>query len=411
MIGTGRQATIVNMEQQLLKMPDVQIVALCDVDGWRLGEARKLVEKQYADRSAAGQFTGVHTSGDYREILERSDVDAVMISTPDHWHAPMAIAAANAGKHVALEKPITRTIAEGLSIIDAMRANQRVFRMDSEMRSEKWLHQMAEIVRNGALGEITAVRVGVPAGDDVECPETPDMPVPKELDYEMWQGAARHAPYTLERVHPPREFGRPGWMRILDYSDGMITNWGTHFWDIALWCIDAENTGPVEIEGHGVWPPSGQLWNVLKRFEVTYRLANGMPLYYENTRNPQLSGADGECTAYVKIEGTKGWICGCYGPHLLRSEPATLVAQTSESFKVRFPMKTDKQDFIDAIKSGGQTMENEDVAHRVTSLCQLGHIAIHLGQKLRWDPQHQEFVDNDAANRYLDHPILGLPGT
>ena len=199
-------------------------------------------------------------------------------------------------------------------------------------------------------------------------------------------------------------------MRILDYSDGIITNWGTHFWDIALWCIDAEQAGPVEIEGHGVWPPSGQLWNVLKRFEVTYRLAGGVPIYYENTRNPQLTGAQGECTAYVKIEGTQGWVYGSYGPHLLRSEPATLVQQPPASWKVQFPLKSDKQDFIDAIKTGGRTMENEDVAHHVTSFCELGHIAIHLGQKLHWDPQRQKFIDNEAANRYLEQPIVGLPG-
>ena len=190
----------------------------------------------------------------------------------------------------------------------------------------------------------------------------------------------------------------------------MITNWGTHFWDIALWCIDAENTGPVEIEGHGVWPPSGQLWNVLKRFEVTYRMANGVPLYYENTRNPKIVGCHGECSAYVKIEGTKGWIYGSYAPHAAAQRTGVASRHSpSPRTRIRFPLKSDKQDFVDAIKTGGRTMENEEVAHRVTSLCQLGHIAIHLGEKLHWDPEQQKFVDNDAANRYLDQPILSPP--
>jgi hypothetical protein len=197
---------------------------------------------------------------------------------------------------------------------------------------------------------------------------------------------------------------------VLDYCDGIITNWGTHFWDIALWCIDAENTGPVEIEGQGVWPQKGRLWNVLRRFEVTCRMANGVPLYYENTRNPKISGAVEECTAYVKIEGTKGWIFGAYGPQVLRSEPASLIETASKSLQVRFPLKWDKQDFIDAVKIGGRTMENENVAHRVTSICHLGHIAIHLGQKLSWDPEKERFIDNNAANRYLDHPIVEMPG-
>jgi len=409
MIGTGRQACIVNMQRQLLRMPDAQVVALCDVDSWRLNHARDLVAQAYRDRKPSGAYRPGAIFEDYRDVLARQDVDAVMISTPDHWHAPMAIEAAAAGKHVALEKPITRTIAEGQAIVDAMRKHRRVFRMDSEMRSEKHLHQMAEIVRSGTLGRITAVRVGVPAGDDVPCPETPEMPVPKELNYELWQGPARRFPYTLERVHPPQELGRPGWMRVLDYSDGMVTNWGTHFWDIALWCIDAEDTGPVEVEGKGVWPEKGRLWNVLRQFEITGRMADGVELYYENTRNPAITGAVEKCTAYVKIEGTEGWIFAAYAPHVLRSEPASLVQRATEATRVQFPLKWDKQDFVDAIKEGGRTMENEDVAHRVTSLCHLGHIAVHLGEKLQWDAQSERFQGNDTANRYLDRPILEVP--
>jgi hypothetical protein len=139
-------------------------------------------------------------------------------------------------------------------------------------------------------------------------------------------------------------------------------------------------------------------------------MADGVPLYYENTRDPRISGAVQECTAYVKVEGTKGWIFGAFAPHVLRSEPDSLITDAAKSLPVRFPLKSDKQDFVDAIKSGGSTMENERVAHRVTSLCHLGHIAIHLGQKLRWDPQAERFVDNHDANRYLDQPIAEIPG-
>lgn len=409
MIGTGRQAVLVNMQRQLLGMPDAQIVGLCDVDSWRLNHAAKLVAEAYAERKESGQYKGCRLTGDYQELLAHDDIDAVMISTPDHWHAPMAIDAANAGKHVALEKPIIRTVAEGHAIIEAMQKNRRVFRMDSEMRSKAHLHHMAEIVRNGLLGEITAVRVGVPAGDDVDCPETPDMPVPKELDYKRWQGASTPAPYTVNRVHPPKSFGRPGWMRILEYTDGIITNWGTHFWDIALWCIDAEGTGPVEIQGEGVWPEKGHLWTVLRRFEVEYQMAGGIKLYYENTRNSKISGAVKECTAYVKIEGSKGWIFGSFGKDMLISEPASLIETAPDAFDVRFPLKSDKQDFIDAVKTGGRTLENEQVAHRVTSIGLLGHIAIHQQRKLQWDPELERFPHDDAANRYLDHPIKSIP--
>jgi hypothetical protein len=281
--------------------------------------------------------------------------------------------------------------------------------MDSEMRSETWLHRMVEIVRNGGVGRIKAVRVGVPASDDVECPPTPPMPVPKDLDYKTWQGPATPAPYTQERVHPPKEFGRPGWMRVLEYCDGMITNWGTHFWDIAQCCLDTERTGPVEIEGNGVWPSDDRLWNVLRRFEVTYRMSDGTPLFYENTRDPAISGAQGKCSAYVKIEGTKGWIYGSYGPHQLLSDPASIVEKPIKPKEFRMPLKSDKQDFIDAIKTGGRTLEDEEVGHRTTSICHLGHIAIFLGEKLRWDPQQERFIGNTTANAYLDKPILAPP--
>jgi hypothetical protein len=198
-------------------------------------------------------------------------------------------------------------------------------------------------------------------------------------------------------------------MRVLEYCDGMITNWGTHFWDIAQWCTNTDRTGPVEISGHGVWPEKGSLWNVLKRFEVTYRMADGTPLYYENTRNPAISGAQGKCLAYVRIEGSEGWIYGAYGPQQLLAEPASLLETKIGEDGIHLPFKSDKQDFIDAIKSGGKTLEDEEVAHRTTSICHLGHIAIHCGQSLRWDPEREQFLDNETANTYLDQAILSPP--
>lgn len=404
LIGTGRQMVLVNLPQ-FLNMPDVQLVAACDVDQWRLTDTLARIKKAYADRGATGSSQGCDGYADYRDMLGRDDIDAVMIATPDHWHTPLAIAAAKAGKHVSLEKPITRTIAEGQSLVKVIRQHDRVFRMDSEMRSHAWLHRMVEIVRNGGVGKIQALRVGVPAGDDVACPPAPEMPVPPELDYDAWQGAAPRAPYTQNRVHPPRQFGRPGWMRVLAYSDGMITNWGAHFWDIAQWCLDTERTGPVEVEGTGKWPPASQLWNVLQRFEIRYRMADGTMLYYENTRNPEISGALGQCSAYVKIEGSKGWIYGAFGPQKLVAEPASILDMEIPESGIHFPLKSDKQDFVDAIKAGGRTLEDEEVAHRTTSLCHLGHIAVRLGEKLTWDPQSERFSDNDAANRYLTHPM------
>ncbi len=395
LIGTGRQLFFKNWPQ-FAKMPDVQVVAACDVDAWRLGQVQAAIEKHYAAQIAAGTHGGCKAYRDYREVLGRNDIDAVMISTPDHWHVPLAIEAAQAGKDVSLEKPITRSIAEGQRLVRAIRDAGRVFRVDSEFRSEKYFHRMAELVHNGRIGKIKSLRVGVPAGDNVDCPPSPDMPVPEELDYVRWQGSVPQASYTVNRVHPRNEFGRPGWMRVLDYCDGMITNWGAHLCDIAQWCHGTERTGPVEISGEGVWPPAGKLWNVLKSFRIQYRFADGTTQEYETSK------------PYVRIEGTEGWIYGEYGKGL-EAEPKSILTSEIKDSEIHFPLKSDKQDFIDAVKTRGRTLEDEEVGHRTTSLCHLGHIAIRLGQTLKWDPQQEHFVGNDEANGYVDKRMSALP--
>jgi len=389
MIGTGRQAYLRNMKQ-FLAMDDVQLVAVCDVDSWRMENAKTAIEARYAKAKPSGKYTGCAAYVDFGEVLGREDIDAVMISTPDHWHVPMAIAAMEAGKDVSLEKPITRTIAEGRRLSDTAAKLKRVFRVDSELRSTRGVHRAAELVRNGRIGEVHTVTVGVP-GSDVGCPPQPEMPVPKELDYQRWQGPAPRAPYTQRRVHPPKSYGRPGWMRHLFYCDGMITNWGTHLDDGAMWCTGLERTGPVEVEGTGEYPPPESFWNVLLKFEVNYRFANGVRWTYRTER------------PYFRIEGTKGWVYGDFGT--VRAEPASILQSEIGPDEIHFRFKSDKRDFIDCVKSREETLEPAEVGHRVTSLCHLGHIAIQVGEKLKWDPAKERFLDNDAANALIDKPI------
>jgi predicted dehydrogenase len=397
MIGMGRQAQKVNM-RQFLKMKDVQIVAVCEVDSWRLAQAKTAIEADYARQAGQGKYRGCDAYVEFRDLLARKDIDVVMISTPDHWHAPMAIAAAEAGKHVSLEKPITRTIGEGRRLAETFKRLGRVFRVDSEFRSIEHMLRAVELVRNGRIGKLTTVRSGVPAGDDVECPFADDlsMPVPKELDWERWQGPAPRAAYHEQRAHLPQNLDRAPWMRVLTYCDGMATNWGAHLNDIALWGCDCERSGPVEIEGRGVYPRAGRMWNVLRTFEVTYRFASGLRMIYKTDK------------PYVRFEGTEGWIQVDY-PQGTAAGPASVLTSKIGPNDVHFPRKSDKQDFIDAVKAGGRTLEDEEVGQRVTSLCHLGHIAIHVGQKLRWEPGTERFVDNDAANAYLEKPIHHLP--
>ncbi|HWQ54009.1 MAG TPA: Gfo/Idh/MocA family oxidoreductase [Bryobacteraceae bacterium] len=377
MIGVGRQAVIVNLKQ-FLEMPEVQVAAFCDVDSWRLEQAHKKVP-------------AAKTYRDFRELLADKSIDAVMISTPDHWHVPMSIAAVNAGKDVSCEKPLTRSIAEGRTLADLVKKKKRVFRTDSEYRTKPHYHQAREAVLNGRIGRLTTIRTGVPKGD-IGCPMPPDMPVPADLDYERWQGPAPRAPYTEIRVHKPQSYDRPGWMRHLYYCDGMVTNWGTHLNDLAQSGNGTDRTGPVEVEGRGTYPGTDSFWNVLLDFEIQYRYASGVRLIY---RIDQPS---------IRFEGSEGWIYADDKGKIEASKPSILEPPSGSNW-VRLVRKTDKQDFIDAVRSRGETMADAEVGHRTTSLCHLGHIAIHTGRRLEWDPAKEVFTNDKTANDYITKPI------
>jgi len=390
MIGMGRQAYYSNVKT-FLEFPDVQVVAVCDVDAWRLENGCQAVEQHYAKNRPSGSFQGCDAYRDFRDLLARTDIDAVMISTPDHWHVPMAIAAVKAGKDVSCEKPLTLCIEEGRVLSDTVRRYNRVFRTDSEFRSHACFQRACELVLNGRIGALHTIRTGVPAGD-VAGPSEPAMPVPEELDYEMWLGPAPAAPYTVNAVHPRRSYDRPGWMRVRDTCEGMITNWGAHLNDIAQWGNGTERTGPVEVEGAGEYPRDG-LWNVLLSFHVEYKYANGVRLLYDVSR------------PYVRFEGRDGWIEADYNTRALKAQPESILNAPLGANDIRLPLKDEKRDFIDAVKTRGPTLADAEVGHRTTSLCQLGHIAIQMGRKLEWDPQRERFLNDEAANRLLSRPL------
>jgi predicted dehydrogenase len=406
MIGIGRQARAFNVKQ-FLGMPDVQILAVCDVDSWRLANAKQQVEEAYAKKSPSVAYKGCDAYADFQQVLARKDIEAVMISTPDHWHVPIAMAALAAGKDVSLEKPITRSIGEGRKLAEAVQKHNRIFRVDSELRSYPHIVQAAELVRNGRIGKVHTVTVGVP-GTDVGCPPQSDMPVPPELDYEHWQGPAPRAPYTERRVHKPQAYERPGWMRHLYYCDGMITNWTTHWNDGAMFATGLERTGPVEIAATGEYPPADSFWNVLLKFEVKMRFASGVQWTYR-TEKPffKIEGSDGWVYAdydqlKVNLAGQEGWLyVSKKGPAGVRLMPAPKLRPE----EIHFYVKTDKQDFIDGVKTRTETLEPAEVGQRVTSLGHLGQIAIQLGQKLQWDPEKEQFLGNDAANAMIDKRI------
>jgi myo-inositol 2-dehydrogenase/D-chiro-inositol 1-dehydrogenase len=392
MIGTGRQCIYKNIPL-FQRQPDCLIMAVCDVDSWRMGEAKKKVD---AYNKSKRRSNACATYVDYKDILARDDIDAVVISTPDHWHGVMGLDAMKAGKDVAMEKPVIRTIREGQQLRDASKKHGRIFRVDSEFRVGAPARRAYSIVQSGALGKIHKVYACVPESDKPLASQ-PDMPVPEELDYKRWQGAdvtqAPAIPYTLHGVHPRRNLGRPGWMRKLNYCDGMVTNWGTHLVNGALWCMGLDRTFPVEIAGKGVYPKADSFWNVLLEFDVTYKYANGVEVVYR-TEKP-----------YMRFEGDKGWIDAGFG-HFKASDPALLKAKYDLVDKPLPRQTSEKRDFLDSVKSRKPTAEPALVGHCVTSTCLLGHLAVHLGETLKWDPAKEGFIDNDRANKMLDRPIV-----
>lgn len=394
-VGTGRQAIYANIPGFLAE-DDAQIVAVCDVDRWRMGRARERVEAAYAKRAPGGSWRGCALFRDWRELISRSDIDAVMISTPDHWHVLMALAAIRAGKDVACEKPLTRSVAEGRLLADTVRKSDRVFRTDSEFRSNAACHRVVQVVRNGRIGKLERIVTGTPK-DGTLAPQEP-MPVPPELDFDLWLGPAPEAEYTEQRVHPRHnDQGRPGWLCVRDYADGMLANWGAHLNDIALWAADAEHTGPVEVKATGTFPPPSNLWNVVLEFEAEFRFANGVRLVCKTDR------------PYMRFEGTEGWIQVTY-PNQVEASDERLIGWTPGPGDLSLPFKrSEKRDFLDAVKSRKQPLYDAEAGHRNTTLSHLALASMELGRSLRWDPERERVIGDREANRRLRPRKLRAP--
>lgn len=385
-IGVGRQGTA-DM-RDFLGHPAVQIIAVCDLDSKRLENAKKVVETHYSRQTSGGPYKGCRTYGDFRELVAQADIDAVSIVTPDHWHTLPAIAAAKAGKDIFLEKPLTLTIEEGRVLSDTVRRYNRVFQVGSQQRSDTRFRQACELARNGHIGKIHTVKVGF--GTDPGTAPQPPMPVPDNLNYDMWLGQAPWAPYTEQRVHPQADYGRPGWLRIADYGAGMITGWGAHHNDVAQWGLGTEYTGPVEIEGQTEYPKDG-LWDVHGPFRIEYTYANGVKVICADEQ--KIKGG-------VTFEGDKGWVWVTRGR--IDAQPKSLLTETIGPNEIQlYKSNNHKGNFLDCIKSRAETIAPVEIAHRSCTVCLLGEIAMRLGRKLKWDPDKERFTNDNQANRML----------
>ena len=397
-IGTGRQAFGANLPQ-MMAVPSVQVVAVCDVDSWRMAEAKGVVDTFYGHRDNIPAYNGCRIRADFREIIADPDIDALMIGTPDHWHVPMAIAAARAKKHMALEKPISLSVQQGRLLSDAIALSGVTARNDSEFRSLRQQNHAVELIRNGHIGKLERIEIVFPS-DPTPVGVQPDMPVPPELNYDMWLGPTAAVPYTEKRVHDVKQVDlRPNWMRVSTYAQGMIANWGAHYFDLVQWANNTEHTGPVEVEGRGEFPSS--LWNTMINFKVEYRYANGVVLTCQQTPTSVPSITYFGSDAWVKVDGN---------PHKMAASKPELVTLQPEPGELDFTKTLwDKNDLISAIREGRQPLEPIEVGHRAITIAQIGHIACEVQEMLRWNPELEKFEGNNYANALLAAPLSRPP--
>ncbi|GAF79260.1 unnamed protein product, partial [marine sediment metagenome] len=322
---------------------DSEVVAVCDVDAGHREKAREIAG---LDKKSS--------YNDFRELLARDDVDAVVVATADHWHVPISIAAVKAGKDVYCEKPLTLTIGGGRALADAVKQYGRVLQTGSQQRSDSEFRQACELVRNGRIGKLHTIKVGIP-GNNRKCPPTwEEQPVPEGFDYDMWLGPAPWEPYMEQRCHYQFRF-------ILDYSGGQMTNWGAHYLDIAQWGNGADDTGPVEIEGKGDFPETG-LFTTAKKVDITYTYANGVKLLLKT------GGGN------TRFEGSEGWVFVTRGK--IDAEPKSLLEEKIGPDEIHLYKSRDhKQNFLDCIKSRKDPIASAEVGHRSSSVCHLGNIA------------------------------------
>lgn len=392
MIGCGRWGSKVNLDP-LLAMADVSVVAVCDVDRWRMEFTRAKIDAHYARSAPSGAYKGCKAYHDFRELLADPSIDAVMVSTCDHWHVPIALAAVRTGKDVSVEKPISLSIREGRLLADEAKRLGRVTRNDSEFRGDARMRRAVAAVFEGRIGKLRRVETTVPKGDVTAPPQSGSDPVPAGFDYDMWLGPCLEQPYLTRRVHDPERFDRPHWMRVLDFCEGMITNWGTHLNDIAQMAMGMDASGPVRIRAKR-WdvPPRENLWNVPVDFHVEYQYADGVQLDYQ-------VGGD---QVFARFEGEDGWVKAWYMgkpskdiPDVEASDPKILA--DLEAALARLPAWGDKEDFIRCVKSRDRTMQDAEVGHRTCSMCQLGHISVQLGgREIQWDPATETSPDPDV---------------
>jgi predicted dehydrogenase len=367
-----------------LGQQECQVLAVCDVDTKRRDNAKRIVEERYGEQIKSGVYKGCAAYVDFRELIGRKDIDAVVIATPDHWHAIPCLEALKARKDIYCEKPLTLTIREAKALIDAVRKTERIFQTGSQQRSSNEFRTACELVRSGRIGKLREVYVNVGAPSK-PC-DLPEEKAEEGLDWNFWLGPAPMRPYNS--VLSPRGVhnGFPNWRLYQEYSGGMMTDWGAHHFDIAQWGLGMDESGPVEII-----PPS----DPKAQKGVRFIYANGIPVIHDSTYEP------GKNVNGIAFIGTDGKIF--VNRNYLASDPVDIIKQPLGEKDVQlYKSPGHQRDWLNCIRSRCRPICDVEIGARSVTVCHLGNLAYWNHRKLRWDPTKWEFVDDAEANRWLD---------
>jgi predicted dehydrogenase len=389
-IGVGRQGS--GDMRGFLNNPDVRMAAICDVNQATRERIATVVNQRYGDTACA-------QINDYRELLSRSDIDAVMIATGERWHPLIASAAARAGKHMYCEKPLALSVAACKAVREAVNENSVAFQFGTQQRSSFMYRHAVELVRNGRIGELKTIMVGSVRGPNDTLYGPPKEP-PPGFDYDMWLGPAPWAPYSDMRVSVA------AWLFISDLGLGCLDGaWGIHDIDIAQWVANADRSGPVEVEGTCTWYTD--IRDVPHEYTVEHKYANGVRLIHMDMvtarkRTPEFNALPS--TGATVIYGTEGWIF--VSRDGIVTNPASLASEKIGPNQVQVIRSSDhRRNLLDAIRSGQKTICPIEGAVRAQTVVQQEYISLSLGRKLQWDPVKEEFVNDPEANRWLSRPM------
>jgi predicted dehydrogenase len=372
--------------ESFLKLKDCQVVAACDVDQQHVQTLVGKVNLHY-------KAVGCKAYHDYRELMARGDIDVIMMATPDHWHALAAVEAAGQKKDIYGEKPLARTIGEQQAIVRAVEANGRIWQTGSWQRSQANFHKAAEIVRNGMIGKVTRVEVGLPSGQGGKVvPEdmVPSTP-PVELDYETWIGPSKLMPYIKGRVHG-------NWRWNYNTGGGQLLDWVGHHCDIAHWGCDFDNSGPLELEGKGDFPPVDAVWNTCTKYRIELKYPRDIAM--------TIAGGYPDIRSGTKWIGTEGWVWVDRGHFEASNEEWRDYRRLPEELrKVKLPISDNHhRNFLDSVKSRKPTITPVETAHHSVIPGHLGLISMLVGRKLKWDAQTEQIIGDADASKLLSRP-------